>query len=294
MPHAVNDGVRIHFEIVGHGPDLLLHIGTFGALEDWHDAGYVAALQESYRLVLLDPRGQGQSDAPHDPTAYSPDARVGDVLAVLDAVGIDRAHFWGYSLGGGVGFALALRAADRLASLVAGGADPYPRIDRRADSHPWLPLLRCGMAALVADCEQDPAFFASPSERARWLSLDATAMMAALKAVPVTTGVAAALPRLAMPALLYRGTVDDPGPAERPPEPCRSRASSRWSDWIMHRRSTGATWCYHTSSRSCGGWLPPAGSERRHRPTASMRDVAEGKWTALRTLTAVETEVREF
>ena len=71
------------------------------------------------------------------------------------------------------------------------------------------------MAALVADCEQDPAFFASPSERARWLSLDATAMMAALKAVPVTTGVAAALPRLAMPALLYRGTLDDPGPAER-------------------------------------------------------------------------------
>ena len=56
MPHAVNDGVRIHYEIVGHGPDLLLHIGLFGALEDWHAAGYVAALQESYRLVLLDPR----------------------------------------------------------------------------------------------------------------------------------------------------------------------------------------------------------------------------------------------
>jgi pimeloyl-ACP methyl ester carboxylesterase len=214
MPHAVNDGVHIHYEIVGHGPDLLLHIGMFGALEDWYDADYVA-LQESYRLVLLDPRGQGQSDAPHDPTAYSPDARVGDVLAVPDAAGIDRAHFWGYSLGGGVGLAFALRAADRLASLVAGGADPYPPIDRRADSHPWLPLLRRGTAALVAECEHDPAFFASPDERARWQSLNATAMMAALKAVPVTTGVAAALPRLAMPALLYRGTADVPEPAAR-------------------------------------------------------------------------------
>jgi pimeloyl-ACP methyl ester carboxylesterase len=216
MPRASNAEVRIRYEVVGSGPPLVLHIGAFGALEDWHDAGYVTALRDAYRLVLIDPRGQGQSDAPHDAAAYAPDKRVGDVLAVLDAERIERAHFWGYSLGGGVGFALATRAGDRLASLVAGGADPYPRTDRSGDAHPWLPLLRRGMAALVADCErQDPSFFVSPGERARWLALDPKAMTAALTAEPVTAGVAAVLSRLETPALLYRGTEDNPEPSAR-------------------------------------------------------------------------------
>jgi pimeloyl-ACP methyl ester carboxylesterase len=216
MPYSSNGGIRIHYEVVGSGPPLVLHIGGFGALEDWHDAGYVAALRDAYRLVLIAPRGQGRSDAPHDPAAYSPNKRVGDVLTVLDAEGIERAHFWGYSLGGGVGFALAVRAGDRLASLIVGGADPYSRTDRAGDAHPWLPLLHRGMAALVADCERDDhAFFVSPGERARWLALDPEAMAAALTAEPVTEGVAAALPDVATPTLLYRGTEDNPEPAAR-------------------------------------------------------------------------------
>jgi pimeloyl-ACP methyl ester carboxylesterase len=216
MAYAVNQGVRLHYEVVGQGPPLILHIGMFGALEDWHDAGYVAALRDSYRLILVDPRGQGQSDAPHDPAVYGPEQRVGHVLAVLDSEGIERAHYWGYSLGGGVGFSLAARAPHRLISLIAGGADPYPRTDQGTHSHPWLPLLRQGMDALVTECDAlDPDFFASPGERIRWLRLDALAMIAALQATPVTTGVAEVLPRLTMPSLLYRGTADNPEPAAR-------------------------------------------------------------------------------
>src|ERR671910_1840210 len=125
MPYAANNGIRIRYEIDGSGPPLLLHIGFAGWLENWTDAGYVAALRETYRLVLLDPRGQGRSDGPHDSAAYSANHRVGDVLAVLDAEEIDRAHFWGYSMGGQVGYALGRLAPERVASLVLGGATPF-------------------------------------------------------------------------------------------------------------------------------------------------------------------------
>jgi pimeloyl-ACP methyl ester carboxylesterase len=217
VPYVMSSGgVRIRFEIVGSGPPLVLHIGGFGSLEDWEDAGYVAALRDTYRLILLDPRGQGQSDAPHDPADYGPTERVQDVLTVLDTLRLQHAHFWGYSLGGGVGFALAATASDRLLSLIAGGADPYPGSDRRADEHPWIPLLQKGMTALVAACEaEDPAFFVSAGERARWLALDAKAMIAAMTAEPATAGVADRLPGLMTPTLIYCGTADNPEPSER-------------------------------------------------------------------------------
>jgi pimeloyl-ACP methyl ester carboxylesterase len=98
MPYADNDGGRIRYEIDGSGVPLVLHPGFIGSLEDWDDAGYVTTLSDQYRLIRLDPRGQGRSDTPHDPAAYAAQHRVGDVLAVLDAEGIDRALFWGYSM----------------------------------------------------------------------------------------------------------------------------------------------------------------------------------------------------
>lgn len=76
MPYATNDGVRIRYEVVSSGPPLLLHSGIVGSAEDWVDDGYVAALQDRYQLVLLDPRGQGQSDKLRDPAAYTAKHRV--------------------------------------------------------------------------------------------------------------------------------------------------------------------------------------------------------------------------
>jgi hypothetical protein len=64
MPYATNDGVRIHYEVEGSGPPLFLHIGFLGSLDDWcrADVRYAEALRDTYRLLLLDPRGQGRSD----------------------------------------------------------------------------------------------------------------------------------------------------------------------------------------------------------------------------------------
>lgn len=214
MPYATNDGVRIRYETVGSGPPLLLHIGFLGGLEDWADAGYVAPLVERYRLIMLDPRGQGQSDKPHDPAAYAARRRTRDVFAVLDAEGIERTHYWGYSLGGWVGFALGVFAPERLASLIIGGQHPFAGNPRPTEGDFFLDGARDGMAAFVAACEAaDPTFFVSPGERARWLAVDGEAMRAArLKALTEPDLDREAVARIQAPTLIYAGTADNPEP----------------------------------------------------------------------------------
>jgi pimeloyl-ACP methyl ester carboxylesterase len=86
------------------GGQCLIIIGTEGGFTDsaesWYELGYVHALQVKHRLILIDSRGHGQSDKPHDLEAYTPDKFASDVTAVLDDVGLKSTAFWGYSQGG--------------------------------------------------------------------------------------------------------------------------------------------------------------------------------------------------
>ena len=70
MAYVENDGVRIHYRVEGEGPPLFLHMGFSVDLTGWYEWGYVDALKDDYRLILIDPRGHGKSDKPHDPAAY--------------------------------------------------------------------------------------------------------------------------------------------------------------------------------------------------------------------------------
>jgi pimeloyl-ACP methyl ester carboxylesterase len=211
VPDAGNNDVRIYYEVEGSGPPLFLHVGFLGSLEDWRreDTRYVQILRDTYRLVFLDPRGQGRSDAPHDPSAYTLDQRVGDVLAVLDAEGIERAHYWGYSMGGWVGFALGASAPDRVLSLVLGGADPFQPDAGPIEEDAWLRLFRQGMPTFVADWERrDPNMPAIMRER--WLALDGQAMAAAQEAGLTAPSLEDLLPTIETPTLIYYGTEDYP------------------------------------------------------------------------------------
>jgi pimeloyl-ACP methyl ester carboxylesterase len=212
VPYVTNDDVRIRYEVVGSGPPLLLHPGFASSGEDWVEDGYVAGLQDRFRLILLDPRGQGQSDKPPDPAAYTRTHRVTDILTVLDAEGIDRAHFWGYSMGGWIGYAVGAHAPHRLRSLVLGGATPFEGNPRPTESDFWLNGLQQGMAALVRGLEvASPEYWRSPGRRARWLTADAAALAAAqrqrLTEPDLTEEVVAAT---SIPALLYAGSLDEP------------------------------------------------------------------------------------
>ncbi|MET9119128.1 alpha/beta fold hydrolase [Streptomyces longwoodensis] len=77
------DGVQIAFDVVGSGPPLVLLHGFIGVGTTWRSAGYVDALAGGHRLVLVDARGHGESDAPYDVDSYRIDRQVGDVVAVL-------------------------------------------------------------------------------------------------------------------------------------------------------------------------------------------------------------------
>jgi pimeloyl-ACP methyl ester carboxylesterase len=125
MAYANNAGVRVHYEVEGSGPPLVLQHGFTGSLGNWRTYGYVDALRTGYRLILIDARGHGRSDKPHDEASYALDRRVADVTSVLDALGVDRAHYWGYSMGGWMGFGMAKFAPARVNRLIIGGAHPY-------------------------------------------------------------------------------------------------------------------------------------------------------------------------
>jgi pimeloyl-ACP methyl ester carboxylesterase len=93
----------------------------------WSALGYVDALRDEYELVLVDARGHGDSEKPTTMDCYAMDRLVGDVIAVLDDCGFAQTAYLGYSLGGRVGFALAIGAPERLSALVVGGASHRPQ-----------------------------------------------------------------------------------------------------------------------------------------------------------------------
>src|SRR6266567_2587371 len=95
MPYVRSQGLRIHYHVEGDGPPLVCQHGFGDSLESWYELGYVDALKDEYRLVLIDARGHGASDKPHEPEAYSFQNVTADVVAVLDALTIANAHYFG-------------------------------------------------------------------------------------------------------------------------------------------------------------------------------------------------------
>jgi len=200
MPFALNQGVRIHYETAGQGPALVLHHGTMGSGPDWRDLGYVDALKDRYRLILIDARGHGRSDKPHDPKAYDLSLRAGDVVAVLDDLGVPSAAFLGYSMGGWIGFGLAKHFPERFNAFIIGGAHPYAENTQAIrDRMPADP------AAFAAGLEKTYGALLTPARRARLLANDLVALRALTQD---RDDIADVLPTMTMPSLIFVGELD--------------------------------------------------------------------------------------
>src|SRR3954462_6541536 len=116
MPKLDRDGVKIHYEVHGNGPTLLLTHGYSSTSAMWKDQ--IEALSKQHRLVLWDMRGHGQSDYPDDPAAYSEALTVADIAALLDEVGSTSAIVGGLSLGGYMSLAFYRVHPERVSALL--------------------------------------------------------------------------------------------------------------------------------------------------------------------------------
>jgi pimeloyl-ACP methyl ester carboxylesterase len=203
MPYANHQGIRIHYQVEGEGPPLVLQHGFTGNLKRWYLAGYVDVLKPKYQLILVDARGHGASDKPHDPAAYTLPLHVGDIIAVLDALHLNKVNFWGYSMGGYIGFGMAKYAPQRLHALIIGGAQPYgrqlaasPRLDG-SDPDKFV-------AEFFRRLEVDTKAF-PPAIQEELYANDFRALAAALQDRPSLEDL---LPKMNMPCFLYASDAD--------------------------------------------------------------------------------------
>jgi 3-oxoadipate enol-lactonase len=116
VPLAELNGTRLYHEVHGDGPPLLLLAGLPQTVADWFP--FASRLAERFRVVALDNRGNGRSDCPEG--WYTIPLYVEDAVALLDRLGIERAHVFGLSMGGMIAQELALRHPDRVDRLVLG------------------------------------------------------------------------------------------------------------------------------------------------------------------------------
>src|SRR5262245_45998141 len=198
MPYVTNRGVRIYYDVEGAGPPLVLQHGYTLNSEPWHSFGYMNSLKPHFRLVLVDARGHGASDKPHDRASYVWPISISDILAVVDDLGIERAAFWGYSMGGAIVLGLAQHAPNTVSALIVGGATAYPR------SLQTLPDEN-NPEAFISWQETMIGARASPEYRSLLLSSDVRALAAAAQDRPSMLD---GLPKMRMPCLFYAGESD--------------------------------------------------------------------------------------
>jgi pimeloyl-ACP methyl ester carboxylesterase len=216
VPYATNpiDQVRTFFEDSGgHGPPVLVYPGFTDPLEYAKASPLAQALKDDFRLVFADHRGQGRSDKPHEVASYALTTRVGDAVAILETLDIERAHYIGFSWGARLGFAIGELAPERILSLVLCGNQPYE----------WpvtSPMFRAvaeavatgkdhGMVAFVETWESSIGDRFQEPARTWMLHNDPLALDAAFRSVFVEGPISRDLTQWNVPCLICAGEADE-------------------------------------------------------------------------------------
>jgi pimeloyl-ACP methyl ester carboxylesterase len=137
------NGVTLAFDDFGPreaAPIVLVHGFSSNRNENWRRVGWYGAIERRrLRCVAFDTRGHGESDKPHDPASYARENLVGDIFALMDHAGIEKADLMGYSMGARLALAAALATPERLHNLILGGVggrlfEPQPPGNPMADA----------------------------------------------------------------------------------------------------------------------------------------------------------------
>ena len=134
MPHATLNGARLWYDVRGRADSgvapIVLHHGYTASRVNWLPVA--DRLVERHRVILIECRGTGESE--HTADGYTLEQYAADVVALADHLDLARFTFAGHSMGGGVGYRLALDHAARLDKLILMAsipADGFPNIDPR-------------------------------------------------------------------------------------------------------------------------------------------------------------------
>ncbi len=215
MPYVTGEGVRIYYEVDGQGPPLVLMHSLTNSLKAWRHFGYAKALKDDFRLILLDSRGHGNSEKPHEFQAYHPELITGDIIAVLNDLGVGTAHYWGYSLGCRIGFQLLKYHAARFSAYILGAASPYPpqEAEKQLSNLNFIfTRLRLGAEqgpeAVIAFWEKTLGRPVSDFDKQRIRGNDYQALLALASNVSQWPSIGDQLSQIAVPCLLYAGERD--------------------------------------------------------------------------------------
>jgi len=129
-------------------PVLLIHGFASSSLINWVSTGWFDVLNKAgYRAIAIDNRGHGLSDKSHEIADYYPELMADDAVALLDHLGISKAHIMGYSMGARISAYLALRHASRAQSLVFAGLG----IGMVTSAGDWQPVREALLAPSLDD-----------------------------------------------------------------------------------------------------------------------------------------------
>ena len=124
MPRANINGVKLHYEVSGKGPAVVLCHGYSASHQVWmHQLPVLAC---NHQVITIDQRGHGSSEAPSSPAAYSIPIFADDISHLLKHLGIGECSFVGHSMGGFVALQLALDHPQLINSLVLVGTYSGP------------------------------------------------------------------------------------------------------------------------------------------------------------------------
>ena len=198
--HAEVEGGRIHYLDRGEGSPVLLIHGAFGSGANFLDNAFSRRFAPGRRVVAPDSLAHGDSSAPRDPACYGARARAGHLKAVLDRLGIERAHVVGYSMGGWMASALATFHPDRVASLAIGGWDVANGM--------YTPAAAWGLPEITYEILRDMVGRARP-DLVSWVRPEGDrGLAAAMNAMNGLTGLAEGVTRCPAPAALWIGRDD--------------------------------------------------------------------------------------
>jgi pimeloyl-ACP methyl ester carboxylesterase len=209
MASFTSDGVRIAYDDLSPSAGtertiVLIHGFASNRNEGWKRTGWYSAFERRrMRVIALDQRGHGESEKLYDPAAYRREKLAGDVLALMDHLGVPRADVFGYSMGTRTALAVALAAPERVSNLILGGVggkllEPSPAV--------------AGEPMADAMLAEDPATITQPMLRSFRQFADeqgedrkALAAVTRVKNSPLDREAMAALP---MPVLVVAGQGD--------------------------------------------------------------------------------------